>query len=400
MLIDKIRYELLTPIENIVNYCNVLLEDARQGPEEFLADVAKMHSASHQLLTDLRQLLEGAEQKAGPSGDPLTSKDHRHAIGNRLNYISGLCQLLLEDDTSRQFGAYLGDLNKIRSYCIECEQKLLRREQPRSSDDQAGEDESVIDAVLRDLPTNAEDNSARHVAPGCILVVDDNANNRDVLGRLLRQQGHHSIMAQTGAEALALLAAQPASPPIDLILLDVVMPGINGLECLQRLKADPRWRRLPVLMVSFFDDLGGVLRCLEMGAEDYLPKPVDRLLLQVRVGACLEKKRLQDREQHYLKQIEAEQRFSDQLLHDLLPAAIVQESSKTRKCRRAAMTAWRCSLPTWSALPPTATATNSLRKRSSSICAVWWRCGKRSPCVTAFRKSKPSATPSWRSAGC
>src|SRR6185437_11915498 len=87
----------------------------------------------------------------------------------------------------------------------------------------------------------------------------------------------------------------------------------------------------PVLMVSFFDDLGGVLRCIEMGAEDYLPKPVDRLLLQVRVGTCLEKKRLQEREQEYLKRIEAEQRFSDQLLHDLLPAAIVQELKVTKE---------------------------------------------------------------------
>ncbi len=103
------------------------------------------------------------------------------------------------------------------------------------------------------------------------------------------------------------------------------MPEMNGLEVLAQLKADPELRHIPVIMISAFNELESVVRCIEMGAEDYLPKPFNPVLLHARIDACLEKKRLRDREVQHLEQIERERRRADELLHVILPAAIVAE---------------------------------------------------------------------------
>ncbi|HKQ59341.1 MAG TPA: response regulator, partial [Candidatus Eisenbacteria bacterium] len=125
-----------------------------------------------------------------------------------------------------------------------------------------------------------------------ILVVDDNEDNRDMLARRLRRQGYEVQTAAGGRAALTALAAAP----VDLVLLDVMMPDLDGYAVLERLKADPALRDIPVLMISALDELDSVVRCIQLGAEDYLGKPFEPVLLQARIGACLEKKRLHDRE--------------------------------------------------------------------------------------------------------
>jgi class 3 adenylate cyclase len=132
-------------------------------------------------------------------------------------------------------------------------------------------------------------------------------------------------LAEDGGEALEMLASRP----FDLVLLDIVMPRVSGYEVLARLKADPALRHLPVLVLSALDDIDAVARCLDMGAEDYLPKPFNPVILRARVGACLEKKRLHDQEALYLAQVEAERRRADALLHVLLPDAIAAELKAT-----------------------------------------------------------------------
>jgi class 3 adenylate cyclase len=124
-----------------------------------------------------------------------------------------------------------------------------------------------------------------------LLVVDDNEDNRYTLTQRLRRQGLANVTtARDGREALELLGARP----FDLVLLDIMMPELNGYQVLERLKADARLRHVPVIMISAVDELDSVVRCIELGAEDYLPKPFNPTLLRARVGACLEKKRLHD----------------------------------------------------------------------------------------------------------
>ncbi len=147
-----------------------------------------------------------------------------------------------------------------------------------------------------------------------ILVVDDNAANREMLGRRLEREGHRVQLAASGREALEVLRARR----VDLVLLDVMMPEVDGYEVLRQLKADEALRDIPVLMISAVDEIESVVRCIELGAEDYLPKPFDPTLLRARIGACLEKKRLRDREAQHLRELadwshSLEQRVAEQV---------------------------------------------------------------------------------------
>ncbi len=134
---------------------------------------------------------------------------------------------------------------------------------------------------------------------GRILVVDDNVLNRMLLKRTLEQQGHTVALAENGRQALEMLDAGH----FDLVLLDILMPEMDGYEVLARLKRDPARRDLPVIVISALEEMESVIRCIGMGAEDYLPKPFDSLLLRARIGASLEKKRLRDQEVEYLQQV-------------------------------------------------------------------------------------------------
>jgi adenylate cyclase len=155
-----------------------------------------------------------------------------------------------------------------------------------------------------------------------ILVVDDNEDNRYTLTRRLRRQGFDDLTeAASGREALEHLAQRP----FDLVLLDVMMPEMNGYQVLEHMKADETLRHIPVIMISALSELDSVVRCIELGAEDYLPKPFNSVLLNARIGASLERKRLHDRERAHLAEIERQRQRADELLHAMLPSPAVHE---------------------------------------------------------------------------
>ena len=173
------------------------------------------------------------------------------------------------------------------------------------------------------------------VSGPALLVVDDNEDNRFTLTRRLRRQGYEDVSeAVNGRAAIAALE----SGKFDLVLLDIMMPEMNGYEVLEHATArhpgdhDLRARR----------DRHSVVKCIELGAEDYLTKPFNATLLRARVGASLEKKALRDQEVVYLEQLEREQKRSDELLHAILPEGAVAElkghwrgaTTSLRGCRR------------------------------------------------------------------
>ena len=125
-----------------------------------------------------------------------------------------------------------------------------------------------------------------------MLVVDDNEMNRDMLCSLLEADGHKATVAENGRVALEMIKAKS----FDLVLLDVMMPEMNGYQVLEHLKSDSNLRDIPVIILSALDEIRSVVRCIELGAEDYLSKPFDPVLLRARIGACLEKKHLRDQE--------------------------------------------------------------------------------------------------------
>lgn len=153
-----------------------------------------------------------------------------------------------------------------------------------------------------------------------VLVVDDNEVNRDLLARRLQRQGHAVTVAEDGLQALELMR----SAPFDLVLLDIMMPQLNGYQVLENLKADEKLRHIPVIMISAVDDIDSIVRCIELGAEDYLSKPFNPVLLKARISACLEKKRLRDQEQAYSQELAEEKEKSERLLLNILPQAIAE----------------------------------------------------------------------------
>lgn len=134
---------------------------------------------------------------------------------------------------------------------------------------------------------------------GRILVVDDSRMNRLKLSRGLQEQGHSVWEAEDGQPALDLLRAQP----VDVVLLDILMPEMDGYQVLAAMKADAALRDIPVIVISAVDEMDSVVRCIEMGAADYLPKSFDPALLRARLNASLASKRLRDLELEYLEQV-------------------------------------------------------------------------------------------------
>jgi adenylate cyclase len=133
------------------------------------------------------------------------------------------------------------------------------------------------------------------IRPGRILVVDDTAFNRQLLARLLSGIGHEPVEAEDGRQALDRLRAI-GEPPIDVILLDIVMPEMDGYEVLAALRDDPALHHIPVIVISGVEELDSVVRCLEMGAADYLPKTVNPAILEARIASSLARTRLHDAE--------------------------------------------------------------------------------------------------------
>jgi adenylate cyclase len=144
---------------------------------------------------------------------------------------------------------------------------------------------------------------------GRILVVEDNRMNRLLLGRMLEDQGHSVVFAEDGQEALDRVRGQE----FDLMLLDVVMPQVDGFEVLSTMKGDRRLRDLPVIVTSSLDEFEGVVKCIELGAEDYLTKPVNAVLLRARITSSLERKRLNDERQELISKF-ATREVADDLL--------------------------------------------------------------------------------------
>ncbi len=157
-----------------------------------------------------------------------------------------------------------------------------------------------------------------------ILIVDDSVVVRELLTDRLQYEGFKVQSATNGRSALKIIHRYP----FDVILLDIMMPKMNGFEVLTQIKTSPYLRHLPVIMMSSMDDQVGIVKCIRLGAEDYLIKPLDTIMLKARIDACLVRKQWRDKEQAYLAQIKTEQERSNRLLLNILPPPIAERLKK------------------------------------------------------------------------
>jgi len=306
----NLRHELRTPLNAIIGYSEMLLEDAEdEGQADLLPDLQKIHTAGKELLALVNDILDPAKIQAGKLDlDPETiGAKLNFELRTPLNAIIGYTEMLLEDAKDAEQADLLPDLQKIHTAARRF--LTLLSDVVNFSRIEAGEivtdletaatSSMIRDAVTAIRPLVEDDADSVPIDRGYLLVVDDNEMNRDILACYLEQQGHTVAAAENGRRALEMVKTHR----FDLVLLDVMMPEMNGYQVLQWLKSDDTWRDIPVIMISALDEIDSVVRCIEMGAEDYLPKPFDPVLLGARISASLEKKWLRDQEVAYLQNV-------------------------------------------------------------------------------------------------
>jgi class 3 adenylate cyclase len=318
--------DLVTPVRAIAGYQELIVEQARSlglGDllpyfEKVLAAAVALAGLVDGLVDPKAPVVSGREALAGMQGRL------RHDLRTPLNAIIGYSEMAVEDiDGNSAASALAIDIGRLLTEA----RNLLDRidaivDFTRTGNATTGEDAGVLVAgLLKTL--RAEPDALRTVEVGRILVVDDNESNRDLLERRLVHEGHTVVTVESGRRALEALSGSG----FDLVLLDLLMPDMNGLETLQRMKADEQLRSIPVIMISGLSETEAVMRCIEAGAEDYLPKPFNLILLRARINASLERMRWREREQRYLAELKVEKEKSEALLRNILPEPIVKRLS-------------------------------------------------------------------------
>jgi class 3 adenylate cyclase len=318
----SLKHELRTPLNHIIGFCEMLIEEADDGGTTRAAivpDLRRIHGAGRRLLGVINHLFD----ESIPEEERLEESHIHHEVRTPLNQIIGYAELLQEEAADAGDEACRGDLAKIHAAAYKLLDLVLAN---FGSERFAVHEFERLDAEESVTLLHKEGGAGDAVRPGLratgsILLADDDEPNREMLARRLERLGHTVSTATNGREVIEKIRAGSH----DVLLLDIIMPEMDGYEVLEHLRANPPAAALPVIALSASDDSEKIARCIELGAEDYLPKPFDPALLQARIESSLDKKRLRDREAIYLRTIQREKERSEDLLHVILPANIAAE---------------------------------------------------------------------------
>ena len=303
-------HDLRTPLNHIIGLSEMLLETAEaDGVRGLIEGLTSVREAGIELAALLQDKdLVAMKPKSGGEYWPLS--DASRAAASR---VLGFAGVVLAEPPTPQTQPYRQDLTIIQTAAqqfVDLARKsglLILLDANRHWDQRS--------PMIHVVPVRAAAENGR------ILIVDDEGTNREVLCRRLLREGYRPSGAHSGREALHLLRNEA----FDVVLLDIQMPEMNGMEVLQIMKQDEALRHLPVIMLSALTDVDRVARCIELGAEDYLPKPINAVLLQARLGACLEKKRYRDMEQAHMKALHAESERLSVTLRSLADAVVTTD---------------------------------------------------------------------------
>ncbi|MCK5716983.1 MAG: response regulator [Thiomargarita sp.] len=309
-------YDLLTPISTLKVYIEMLLEYSKTQCQDFIPDINKMLEAADDLSTSITQLCSQNNAHHNEINFETLTTTISHQLRNRINVIMGFGEMLLEDIDKKNHPEAATGLQKIvtsvrRLLILIDDLSYIYKNSKPNKTKVIEDDLSIISNVSEPTTTvNPERSTSLFKAGGCeqldlgtksasLLVVDDDESNRILLSRRLKRQGFEVKEAQTGRQALCIIRNQH----FDLILLDIRMPEMNGYQVLKTLKKDQKFSHIPVIMISGLDEIDSVVRCIELGAEDYLHKPPKQVILNAKISATLERKRLRDSERALLLNI-------------------------------------------------------------------------------------------------
>ncbi|MDB6093764.1 MAG: two-component hybrid sensor and regulator [Verrucomicrobia bacterium] len=317
-VIKHLRHDLRTPLNQMIGYSEMLVEHAEEnGPPDMLEDLRRLCGAAGEILTVLNDALAQWKVEAGKV-DLIALR--RNLLGP-LNAFVGYRDLCAEAARLRERTEISADLQKIEQATASL-RRLLETElftaNPSTPEAIAVAAGTATVAPFSSSLSPTPSANAPVSAWGRILVVDDEPLNREMLLRRLNRMGFTTTGVENGQKALDLMSRES----FDLVLLDIMMPVMDGFETLDRLKADRKLKHIPVVMLTALDEVASTVRCIEAGAEDYVPKPFNPVILRARMGASLDKKRLRDQERAYLAEIQSERAKSERLLLNVLPRAI------------------------------------------------------------------------------
>lgn len=327
LLLGKIRHNLKTHLNVIIGYSELLLESVEDEPElgPMKSDFTALSLCGESILVNLDKAFASSHgREASVLGQiGAIAKDFGNEIRESLVEGGRLVEQCLSELSVPSF---VDDLSKIGSSIgkLEASVSVLTERAFESVEDLvesgilAKSDVELVDLHSTNLSIVRQ--PGRSGFPSHILILDDNSNLAHYLGRKLLSVGHSVSYAGNTGEADDFIA----KGNVDLLILDILMPGENGYEFLQRNLAEFKSANLPVIILSSLDELDTIYRCLEAGASDYVTKPCKFITLNARINSALERKHLKDREKEYLAVIEAEKEKSDNLLLNILPVPIAE----------------------------------------------------------------------------
>ncbi|KTD70787.1 adenylate/guanylate cyclase domain-containing protein [Legionella tucsonensis] len=330
-LFASLRSEFSTPLDVIVGYTEILLDElAFYQLEAYEDDLKKILQSGKLLQSRVDEVLSfgTVAGKAKAFNLKTFSSELQFNLLTPLNSVIGYCELLLDEEFSIEQEQFTHDIEKILlaaklfiNYINEINK--LAQIQWKGTDllAQFKKSNIVIHDVIVSIPPLENKIIYKPIPPkGSILVVEDNEMANDLLIRRLKHYGFNAISCRDASKVLDEIVVGN----FDLILLSIITSGVSGFEVLKRIREHSLYYYLPVIVISPLKEIDAVVRCLEMGADDYLLKPFNPVIFKARIEASIEKKILRDKEKLYLIQLKEAKKKSDDLLLNIVPSAIAE----------------------------------------------------------------------------
>ena len=278
-----LRQQLLTPIATISDYVTEISQSL-PGDDMLREDLSRISDGCRNLRTQVGDLIEGQVLLNTREAGDLSKI--RHDLKNPLNSIIGYAEIIIEESDGTLPENYMALLQHVVELGSEISGTIDSAFRHAANEEAQADEEAAIERLFASLNESSMGITINdEIAGSPILIVDDNPTNQDILRRRLEKHGFNCMLADNGHQALAIIEEHQ----IDLVLLDLLMPDMNGIEVLHAIRSNPGKGELPIIIVSGLNDARGIAKCLSHGATDYLAKPVEPLILDAKVVSALER---------------------------------------------------------------------------------------------------------------
>ncbi len=308
-LVSRVRHELGMPINAIIGYSEIIIEEIEDIDHDFkyLDELEQIRACGLGLLASINTFFDPARLPNSQLNLQaiVNNNQLRVELEKPTQLVIDSCQQLISL-TEEDFVFELEKINSAANKLLQEIKGLIEILPPETNISPEILDTKTDVMTDSDLLSMINLEASVETVNYTILIVDDSLTNRKILARQVEEQNYQVATAANGKQAIQMI--QTGS--YDLILLDIIMPEVNGYEVLEWIRDSP-WQHIPTIMISALDQIDSVVKCIEMGAADYLAKPFNSILLKARLGACLEQKRLRDQESLYISQLaKANQKIS------------------------------------------------------------------------------------------